>query len=84
MTGEGGDEVMTEGEGRGMGGSTSSCTLRSAEGGSAAKWEACAAALMGRVNAGADPYADRHSAVVWVVDVGCLVQEPAGCLPESG
>jgi hypothetical protein len=48
----------------GMGGSTSSCTLRSDEGGSTAKERACAAALIGEVNAGADPYFALHSAVV--------------------
>jgi hypothetical protein len=76
--GDGSESGVTGG--RGMGGSTSSCTLRSDEVGSAACWSGRAVASMGSSDAGAAPYCPflLHSPVVWVVDVGWWVQEPAG------
>jgi len=68
------------GDERGTGGSTSSCTLRSAEVVCAAKLSGRAVASIGVVDDGAAPYFFLHSAVVCVVDRGWFVHEPAGCL----
>jgi hypothetical protein len=68
---------------KGTGGGTSSCTLRSAEAKSTAGLIVSAAAEMGRIAAGADPYFLLHSSVLCVVESGWLVQEPAGYLPAA-
>ena len=80
MSGAG--ELRT-GEGvRGMGGGTSSCTLRVS--GVRAERERSAASSMCVVDDGADPYFSLHSAVVCVVEVGCFVHDPTGCLAVAG
>ena len=63
--GSGGESESEVGE-SGIGGSTSSCTLRRDEVGSAARWSGRAVASMGSFDAGATPYCPffTHSAVV--------------------
>ena len=67
----------------GMGGGTSSCTVR-AEGSGTAVCVCRAAPSLCVVDGGADPYFSLHSAVVCVVEVGCFVHEPTGCLAVAG
>jgi hypothetical protein len=69
-------------EGRGTGGSTSSCTLRGTGVVGAAKIRTRAAPSRVAVDGGAARYFFRHSAVVCVVECGWLVQEPAGWAPS--
>ena len=80
-----GADALGAGEGvSGTGGGTSSCTSRVQSDATVVR-ERDAASSMCVFDGGADPYGfSLHSAVVCDVEVGCLVQEPAGCLDVAG